>query len=222
MGSEVNSSRTIWSIQNLDEWVLPGDAIDWLSDDERSRLSGFSRQARQREYLGARTLARLCLNHLIPNSLASWRFSAEGPVVVDYSEALWVSLSHSQNWVCAGVSTVGRVGVDIECPKPNSNWQGIAERYFPEVELQWLNRLEEEARFAAFYELWTTKEAYLKAHGLNFHDGYRLLEQSAPGVTPVLVDGGIEPKGWVFRRGWHGDVAYCLCAENSPEIEFLN
>lgn len=70
------------------------------------------------------------------------------------------SLSHTDGCVAVAVGT-GAVGVDVE--KIASADLRIADRFFTAREAQWIR--ENALRRAAFYEIWTKKEAFLKMRG---------------------------------------------------------
>lgn len=70
------------------------------------------------------------------------------------------SLSHTDGCVAVAVGT-GAVGVDVE--KIASADLRIADRFFTPREAQWIR--ENASQRAAFYEIWTKKEAYLKMRG---------------------------------------------------------
>jgi len=77
----------------------------------------------------------------------------------------------SFNWSHSGeraVVTVGyalRPGIDIERLRPRPRALEIAERYFDPEEARWLQAMDNGLRDQAFLELWTAKEAVLKALG---------------------------------------------------------
>ena len=77
-----------------------------------------------------------------------------------------ISIAHSGPFLAVGVSTQGRVGIDIEVPEANIDVDAVAREMFTADECRQLAALPDHARRDAFYYLWTAKEAYLKAIGL--------------------------------------------------------
>ena len=72
-----------------------------------------------------------------------------------------VSISHSYGWAAAAVSTLGPIGIDVDCPRSGRNISGIAEASFGQAE-----RSEVASGGAdAFYRIWTLREAMAKADG---------------------------------------------------------
>lgn len=82
-------------------------------------------------------------------------------------EGICFNLSHSKNMViCAAAHKL--VGCDIE--QISKAPEKVANRFFCESEIKYLNELSEEKRKQEFYRLWTMKESYIKMTG----EGMRL------------------------------------------------
>lgn len=95
-----------------------------------------------------------------------WQFGAEPsgrPLVVDGEGAPGpdVSFSHSGDWAAAAISFHGRVGIDLEVPRPGRRYLAIAEAYLSEAERRAV-AAEGEAALLAF---WTMREAVAKLGG---------------------------------------------------------
>lgn len=73
--------------------------------------------------------------------------------------------SHSGDQAVFAIGIDVQPGVDIERLRPRPRALEIAQRYFDAEETHALEAAGEEARNAAFLELWTAKEAVLKALG---------------------------------------------------------
>jgi 4'-phosphopantetheinyl transferase len=78
---------------------------------------------------------------------------------------LFFSLAKTRE-LAVGLFTFNQVvGVDVELVAPIGAVE-MAEHFFSGEELAELSRLDEAARLSRFYELWTLREAYLKARGI--------------------------------------------------------
>lgn len=96
-----------------------------------------------------------------------------------------------------------QLGVDIEYPRPRRDVLALARRFFAASELALLESLPPQQRDDAFVQLWTAKEAVLKAHG-------RGLAYGLDRVAFTLDDGGIHaehfsgdisaPDAWQLRH----------------------
>ncbi|GAB1404865.1 MAG: 4'-phosphopantetheinyl transferase superfamily protein [Lentimicrobiaceae bacterium] len=73
------------------------------------------------------------------------------------------NITHSGEWVAVAISS-NHVGVDVE--KIRRIPDGVARRFFSELENQWLDAAKnEDERKEIFFTLWTLKESFLKAIG---------------------------------------------------------
>ncbi|MDJ0903755.1 MAG: 4'-phosphopantetheinyl transferase superfamily protein [Xenococcus sp. MO_188.B8] len=57
------------------------------------------------------------------------------------------------------------IGVDLEYIKDNIDYKQLAKRFFTTQELQLINSYPAREQKTIFFQLWTAKEAYLKATG---------------------------------------------------------
>jgi len=106
---------------------------------------------------------RLALG-LLPGESWQWGADAEGrPCLHNAAGARGpdVSISHSGNWVAAGVAARGRVGIDLEIPRPGRDPLRLARAYFSAAEIRWVAAEGE----AAFLACWTMREAVAKLTG---------------------------------------------------------
>jgi 4'-phosphopantetheinyl transferase len=73
--------------------------------------------------------------------------------------------SHSGEHALIAIARSIRPGIDLECLRRRPRALDIARRYFSADEVAALSAVPEAGRSAAFLELWTAKEAVLKALG---------------------------------------------------------
>lgn len=93
----------------------------------------------------------------------------------------WLSVSHSGERVAVAISTAGLVGVDIEAADRGETLRPtVVDRITTEAERDMLARRSEADRAGAAIQLWTAKEAILKATG----DGLNV----APHTVELLGD----------------------------------
>ena len=95
------------------------------------------------------------------------------------------------------------IGVDVESAARRVRHRDLAERFFGEGEVSALRALEPEKRAGRFLELWTLKEAYLKARGRGISVPLRgfqfqLSDADPPRIRfdPALV--GEDAASWQF------------------------
>jgi 4'-phosphopantetheinyl transferase len=82
-----------------------------------------------------------------------------------HASPLSFNWSHSGDQAVFAVGIGIQPGIDIERLRPRPRALEIAQRYFDATETRALESVGDEARHAAFLELWTAKEAVLKALG---------------------------------------------------------
>ncbi len=117
---------------------------------------------------GAEPLLRQCLSRYAPRPSAHWRFTKNPngkPAVAATPRPLAFNLSHSDEWVAIAVTAGAAVGVDIEYCDPRRDVLRLARRYFRPGEVAALEQRDTATRRDLFYDLWTLKEARIKARG---------------------------------------------------------
>ena len=111
------------------------------------------------------------------------------PFLVNAPQPLQFSLSHSGDRLVLALARDASVGVDLEVHDPQRQVMPLARRFFSRVEHEDLDALVEEARRQRFYDLWTLKEARVKALGGSLASqlettGFRI-DDSAPGLPGI-------------------------------------
>ena len=79
--------------------------------------------------------------------------------------SLQFNVSHSLNYALYGFTNNHLIGVDLEFLREMENITELAKRFFTHREFQLIADLTGREQQAAFYQLWTAKETYLKAIG---------------------------------------------------------
>ena len=161
-------------------WHLFADRIDdparlapfeaLLSPDERARQTRYARPRDRRQYLLARVLARTLLSHYLDVPPEALRFGATPygkPVLLREGGGsdLHFNLTHSQGVIACAVSRSHEVGIDVEDAGRKLGFLDLAERYFAPPEAAGLRALAGDEQRAAFFAIWTLKEAFVKALG---------------------------------------------------------
>ena len=166
----------LW-IVHLRESIPPQTEARWrelLSPEEEAAERRFRVEHARRQHLAARALVRTTLSRYAAVDPRRWRFraGAQGRPEIAGPEGappLVFNLSHTRGLV-ACVVTLGRAaGVDVERPDRRlSDPLALARHGFAPAERAALGRLAGSARRELFYDLWTLKEAYVKARGAGF------------------------------------------------------
>jgi 4'-phosphopantetheinyl transferase len=161
--------------------------LDLLAPDEFARWRRIRRAAGRRDYLVARALVRCALSAHAAISPRAWRFvrTAGGKPVIDAPALhLCFSLTHTAGLVACLVAPVD-AGVDAESLCRPLDVMALARRYLSAVEVRDLADFPRAYRKERFLQLWTLKEAYLKARGLGLGGGLGTLSVFISAGEPV-------------------------------------
>jgi phosphopantetheinyl transferase len=150
----------------LDLRVLPPDFLgdDLLTHEERRRAGDFRDAAARRRF----SLARWTTRHLVAGATdlapdeVHWRAEPGGKPLLE-APAWEVNWSHDGPWLAVALGHRTRVGVDIAAAFAGRPWTRLAQRYGSPKEAQRVRHADDPA--TAFLEVWTRKEALLKATG---------------------------------------------------------
>ncbi|AIF46353.1 4'-phosphopantetheinyl transferase family protein [Dyella japonica] len=116
-------------------------------------------------------------------------------------DTLSFNWSHCQDQALIAVARGVLPGVDLERLRAHPKAVPIARRYFSPDETAALEALSPEQRDRAFLELWTAKEAVLKALGRGLAFGLHRLSIAGPSDLPVLHRlEGHEADQWQLHR----------------------
>lgn len=190
---------------------------------ELERAARFQFQRHRRQYLVTRGLVRAILSLYRPEvAPREWRFciNAHGKpgILDDISPPLLFNLSHTDGLIVLAVAR-REVGVDVELLDREGDLSSLADRYFAPIEQKDLLLLAAAERRHRFVELWTLKEAYLKARGVGLTQSldtfsFRLGTYSTQTLEYCSNDDWKELwRFWSLRL----DAGYCLAlaARNS-------
>ncbi len=93
------------------------------------------------------------------------------------------------------------VGIDLEKVSDRVDYDAIADAYFAAEEVKELREFPPQARQEKFFQMWTGKEALLKALGVGIGQGLEVNPQK----HSWNVRGISAPKGYVAGLAFHGD-----------------
>jgi 4'-phosphopantetheinyl transferase len=162
----------LWSIDLASSAALflSERALSLMTDAERGRHDRYRFERNRLEYRVTRALCRTILGRYLGRAPASLEFSLGErgkPALIPLpgEEPLAFNLSNTDGLVACLVARHHEVGVDIEPLDRRVDCRGVAHRYFSTSETAALFALPESAQARRFLDLWTLKEAYIKACG---------------------------------------------------------
>jgi 4'-phosphopantetheinyl transferase len=157
----------VWAV-DLD---CGGGDIGLLSTRERACAGRLKRPDERRRSLEAHCAVRRILALQLGVDPAYLEFDATDagkPFLAKPAQALQFNLSHSGRHSLIAVAEDRSVGVDIEMSRPMSDLLGVAMGVATTREIDLLRQLPAGEMHSSFFDLWTRKEALLKAIGRGF------------------------------------------------------
>ena len=206
----VDPSQISWSLPpagftlGLDQihvWAAPLDLspddldelASMLSAAERERAMRFRFDLHRNRFIAGRGLLRAALGQYLntqpgrvefvygPNGKPSLSQTAAGT-------GIRFNLAHSEDLAVLAVMRDRDVGIDVERVRPIPEVEQLVARFFSVRENAAFQALPEEQRAVAFFNLWTRKEAWLKATGEGIARSLRRVEVSfLPGEPARLI-----------------------------------
>jgi len=187
-----------------------------LTPMETARAARWRQAADARRYVVTRGALRMLLAARVGAAPQSLAFStgARGKPALDSAAFADVhfNVSHAGDWALIALATAP-VGIDIEQCRP-LDYRAVGAQVFSTAEQERIDRAADRPR--AFFDLWTAKEALLKAWGLGLGDmptGFTTPELNDPAgtarISPIPALAPAAP-GWMARlpvpEGYCGTV----------------
>ncbi|HIK42575.1 4'-phosphopantetheinyl transferase superfamily protein [Thermoleptolyngbya sp. M55_K2018_002] len=174
-----SSESTILSSEDVHLWLMNVESCaenlllfeQILSPDEQARAAKFRQEGDRARFIIGRGILRhllSCYTGLAPSAICFSYNSYGKPALKSLSNAtppLQFNLSHSGGLVLYGFTQEHPIGVDLEQHRP-LDVLALAQSVFSESERAVLNPLPPAEQLTQFLQLWTCKEAYVKAIGL--------------------------------------------------------
>jgi 4'-phosphopantetheinyl transferase len=200
-----------------------------LSTDESERAARFHFPIHRDRFIAAHGCLRDILTRYLPLDPRSLSFFINDYGKPSLSETfsergLEFNLSHSGDLALVAVTLNRQVGVDVEYMREEVSREKIAPRYFSEREVSDFLSVPPERRNVAFFNCWTRKEAYIKAHGLGLSlplDSFDVsLIASEPAVLRATRPNPQEAVRWTLKHlEVHPNYAAAVAVEGN-ELEF--
>lgn len=189
-----------------------------LNPEEAARRDRFHFEQHRHQFLVARALVRSTLSVYRPDiQPAEWQFAANAygrPRITGAGAGtLDFNLSHTDGRIVLAVCRAQSPGVDIERLDRLETVTDIAARFFAERETRALSALPLSAQRRRFFDLWTLKEAYIKARGMGLSIPLKdfSIHFPAEGRATIRFADGVDddPSRWQF---WslHAGEGYAL------------
>lgn len=200
----------------LSDDLLPDNQLPELQPYEISRAQQYHRQEDRMRYSYTRRILRILVGRYLkqePNSIQFATGINKKPEIKDTTD--WhINVSHSGNWILAAIGKES-VGVDTEKINLDMPFQDMLSASFSQEEQRYVNESSDSR--SAFYELWTRKEALVKATAKGLDDDFPQVP-SLKGIHTIdskLIGtvGNWTVAGFTVADAYLGAVAYRPMAE---------
>ena len=186
------------SLENAEQQAAT--CIHLLSNDEREKASRYRFNIDRARYIVGRGTLRILLGRYlqIPPEQLQFKYGLHGKPALDHpqeSSQLHFNLTHSHDLAVYAFSLNRNTGIDIEAVRPLPDLFDVAALHFSKAEIASLKSLPESKQPQAFFNCWTRKEAYLKAHGGGINDHLREITVSLLPEEPAqLIEVAYDPE----------------------------
>jgi 4'-phosphopantetheinyl transferase len=182
--------------------------LDMLNESERIQQKRFHFEKHRHQYLITRALVRSVLSHY-DDSLKpkQWEFSKNNygkPSISNTAlkNPIQFNLSHTDQLIVMAVTQSKEIGVDVEYLPRLGKPLEIANSFFSPSEVTQLLALPEEQQRNRFFDLWTLKEAYIKACGMGLsipldHFSFSFSQQGKIQIE-FIPERNDQPELWQF------------------------
>ena len=162
----------VWKTQLASANVDLDAMADFLSRAERERAARFTFEREQARFISCRARLRLLLSRYVggaPEKIV-FRYEPQGkPMLAGSGVAGWqFNLSHSRDLAIMAFSRYDPVGIDLELIDSKFPRGEVAPDILEADELRELSEVPSREQAAYFFQIWTMKEALLKAVGKGF------------------------------------------------------
>ncbi len=175
---------------------LPGSSLPslalLLNSEESARAARFVQLSDQRRFTVARAALRVLLARYLSCSpsavlLQTGEFGKPALTSEGRELPLHFNLSHSHGRALYAFALSHELGVDLEWFRPEIATEEIATRYFSIRERHELLSLPPELRVQGFFNAWTRKESYIKAHGKGLQIPLESFDVTLAPSQPVVL-----------------------------------
>jgi 4'-phosphopantetheinyl transferase len=180
--------------------------MSMLSFDERERAARFRTESSRRQFVLARGVLRdvLCRYTGSPANELHFAYTAFGrPYLAGQKQQrIDFNVTHSQNICLIAVSSRYRIGVDIEYASSVIDHEAVARESFSSEEFAKFEAVDSALRTQTFFEIWTRKEAHLKAIGKGF---FADVHKTAPDASHWTIRTFLPDEGYIAAAAVEAD-----------------
>lgn len=203
---------SLWTISLIASPQAHLKDLEVLTDEERARCARLIFERHRVRFARARRALRELLAHSL-REIAGLELTASQisltaehrgkPCLAPEQRLIEFNLSHSHELALLAISQRGQLGVDLERVDERRDIEGLSRYAFSPREQAALAATAPAQRRAAFFRIWTRKEAYLKALGMGLHIPLESFEVTHEPEQALLLDArheGAQPHLWTMHH----------------------
>jgi len=216
MGANCSSGTIIWWEIPLHSFPAHSRWEECLSKDEIARRDRFATSLLRQRFYATRVACRGLLGNLLSRNPAGLEFVVSAHGKPSLRDIGWqFNVTHSEDIMLLAASASYPVGIDVEYVKRRIEIEAVGRRFFLPEEMDAID-----GDHRRFLQVWTAKEAVLKALGTGIAGG---LEAIRIDLNPVRLGACTLPGGPVSLQALtvHSDYIAALAAvtESKPCVE---
>ncbi len=157
-------------------WKFPvtRTEISLLNSSEKALADRFRQEADRFRFVNGRMALRALLSKYLsvpPMEIVIAAGKTQKPFISIPSSNIYFNVSHSGDWILITFVAGDELGIDIEKKDPGFEYKSFLQEHFSETEQTYIGRAADPV--AAFYFLWTRKEALTKAWGTGLQENLK-------------------------------------------------
>lgn len=237
-----NNKIDLWSI---DPTLLSMQSIEWLSTllspVESDNILRYKNKSAKHTALITRAISRLILAQytgIEPSALVFTRNEHGKPELAVNPLKIRFNLSHNNQQIIMAVCVNDDIGCDIEDPARQVSIETITRRFFAPQEHKLIFDMEGEAQQQRFFEVWTLKEAFVKAIGVGislgldtfyFENTYCSVQEQTDSVFTNIISVQFNEnfplnrqQQWYFYQCHFNQQMIAICRANQQRFDIVH
>ncbi len=195
-----------------------------LTTHERNQAERFRLLLHATRFIVAHGTLRIILGRYLNQDASTLQFhyGPYGKPAFAGDTTLHFNVTHSRDTAFFAITQHREVGVDLEYIDHDMDYEQIAEQNFTRNEINALHSIQSDLlRRQVFFQVWTRKEAFLKARGLGIAHDLATTDVPVTATTPTTLSGTKAESSTLFRWWLHDlpstqDSVATLVVEGSP------
>lgn len=223
----LSPSNTIQLLPNeLHLWLVDVEACthmvatyrSFLSKKELIRAQDYRRDQTRQTFILVRGLLRSLLGYYLDYNPKNFTFNYN-KFGKPHLKELSFNLSHTNRYAIYAFALQGKIGVDIEHLRAILDFDNVAASFMSEAEIERLFELPPAIQPQAFFNIWTRKEAIIKAIGQGLSFPLKSIDVDfSPDLPARLLTKDLSQKLWLqairVPAGWTATIAF-----DQPEMK---